>query len=478
MRLVALAVLCVLASPGVAMAQATSSMAFSQYLERVMDRNLDLAASRRDVTAAEARIQIGARLPDPTLTGGLISFDISHPTRTEQRHDVGTGGSPLLCSYPTGPAGTSVPCLTQLPTVMGLALDVPIELGDQQGRRMDVARVGVTQAGTGVEDTIRTLRGFAAGSWVDALASQLVLERLRQTLMSLERLVQMNEARVSAGAIGDVELVQSRVEQQMFRAQVHVAEGEVRAALVGLSAFMGADETPEPDFAPVGDLTIPPQSFLLAQLVDQAMQNRPDLRRIQLDIDRARATRSLAEAQRWGAIDVMSGWLYSFPGTDTQFGQTDYQAVSLMLSVPLPFRLLWHGEIDESIAMESAADARYAQARRRLEVEIRQALARYEASVQALALFDESVISDAQHVLDATRYQYEHGGTALISVLIAQRTLNDVYAAYHAALAAHAHALVDVETSAGIWDVDFGTTTPSGLTPHASPLGTTPAVTP
>lgn len=451
-----------------ASAQASATISFSQYLDRVLDRNLDLAATRRDVTAAEARVQIGARLPDPTLSGGLISFDISHPTRTERRTDTQAGDpSRPVCQY-TGAPGSPA-CVTQLPTVVGAALDVPIELGDQQGGRMDLARVGVTQAGTDVDDAIRTLRGQAGGYWVETLATQLDLERLRQTLASLEALVHMNQARVDAGAIGDVELVQSRVEAQMFRAQVLIGEGAASAALLGLAALLGADEDAAPTFAPVGDLGVAPHTFDLAQLVDEAMQNRPDLRRIQLDIDGARAARRLAEAQRWGSIDVMASWLYSVPGLDTQYGQTDYHAVGLMVAIPIPFRLFWHGEIDEANAMEQAADARYQQARQRLEVEIRQVLTRYEAAVQARALFDQSVIADAEHVLEATRYQYEHGGASLVAVLVAQRTVNEVYAAYIDALQVHAHALVDVETAAGIWDIDFDNSAGTGLPPAPTP---------
>lgn len=453
--LLALALAAAMASP--ATAQATPTIAFSQYLDRVMDRNLDLAATRRDVTAAQARVQIGARLPEPTISGGLLSFDVSHPTRTEQRTDRDANGD-YLCQYHTGAGGASVPCLAQLPTVVGLALDVPIELGDQQGARMDVARVGVTQAGTDVEDAIRMLRGQAGGYWTDALAAQLDLERLRQTLASLEALVAMNEARVEAGAIGDVELVQSRVETQMFRAQVLAAEGAARAAVLALGALLATDDL-DPTTQPTGDLAIESHTFALDDLVEQAMANRPDLERIQLDIDAARAARRLAEAERWGTIDVTASWLYSVPGTDTQYGQSDYHAVGLMLAIPIPFRLLWHGEIDEASAMEQAAEARFAQARQRLEVEIRQALTRYEAAVAARALFDQTVITDARHVLEATRYQYEHGGASLVAVLVAQRTVNEVYAAYIDAQQAHAHALVDLETAVGMWDVDFDSPT-------------------
>ncbi len=41
------------------------------------------------------------------------------------------------------------------------------------------------------------------------------------------------------------------------------------------------------------------------------------------------------------------------------------------------------------------------------------------------------------------------------TVLDAQRANNDVYLAYRAALNEHAKALIALEESAGIWDIDF-----------------------
>jgi outer membrane protein TolC len=45
--------------------------------------------------------------------------------------------------------------------------------------------------------------------------------------------------------------------------------------------------------------------------------------------------------------------------------------------------------------------------------------------------------------------------TSLLEVLEAQRVNNDIYIAYYAALNEQPKALVALEQSAGIWDIDF-----------------------
>jgi len=124
--------------------------------------------------------------------------------------------------------------------------------------------------------------------------------------------------------------------------------------------------------------------------------------------------------------------------------------------VPLPFaRAQYRGELDGAMAGRSQADRWVAAAELQVEVEVRQALARYQATVERLELYTAGILTDADEVLAATTYNYHHGGATLIEVLEAERTVNEVYLAYLQALADHAHALVGVELAMGTWDLRF-----------------------
>jgi outer membrane protein, heavy metal efflux system len=65
------------------------------------------------------------------------------------------------------------------------------------------------------------------------------------------------------------------------------------------------------------------------------------------------------------------------------------------------------------------------------------------------------LLQDADRVLEAKLYSYNRGAASLLEVLEARRANNDIYLAYYAALSEQAKALVALEQSAGIWDVNF-----------------------
>jgi outer membrane protein, heavy metal efflux system len=70
-------------------------------------------------------------------------------------------------------------------------------------------------------------------------------------------------------------------------------------------------------------------------------------------------------------------------------------------------------------------------------------------------LYTGGVLADAERVAEATFYSYQRGSATQLEVLDAERTVNEVYLAYFDALSEHAKALVAVEQSAGLWDINF-----------------------
>jgi len=133
------------------------------------------------------------------------------------------------------------------------------------------------------------------------------------------------------------------------------------------------------------------------------------------------------------------------PATDT---------IGATLSVPLPLaRRIYRGELDAATAAQGQAAAQLRTVELMVAVEVRQALARYQATVDRLKLYTGGILTNADKVLDSMTYNYVRGGATLLEVLEAQRTVDDVYLAYYQALTDHAHALVAVEQAAGIWDL-------------------------
>jgi cobalt-zinc-cadmium efflux system outer membrane protein len=393
-------------------------MAYEDFLAHVGSANLELAAQHLNVPIAEAQVSLARVFPEPTLSAGVASLDISK------------NGSP---------------------TVWDVGISQTFEIGGKRGWRVEVAKYGTAQAKSDLDDFFRTLRANATNDFIEALHTRLVLERKTQTQAAFARLVSVNAERLRAGDIGQVAYLQSRVEAQRFRAEVLAAEGDAENARLALGLRMGNSAGA---ISPAGSLHIPSRAFDVDVLVAKARMDRPDLASKRAALEVARAKVRLGHANRWEDVTLNFGYQYSAPGSGG-FAQPAFSAFNFGFSIPLPFARIYNGEVDAAVAGTTQATLQLRQAELAVEIEVRQALSSYQAAVRRVQLFTGGVLSDADHVAEATFYSYQRGGATLLEVLDAQRTVNEVYLDYFDALAQHAKTLVAVEESAGLWDIAF-----------------------
>ena len=155
-----------------------------------------------------------------------------------------------MCRSPTprsrSPTSTPNPTISggvgfagkQQATSYDLSLTQTILLGGKRGAHTDVARDQLAAAKAQLDDFLRTLRGTAATAYVDALHAEQTYVRKRRTSDDLDRLVVLNQRRVAAGDIGEIDLVQSRVDAAQFHAQLVAAANDVRASRLALTGLL------------------------------------------------------------------------------------------------------------------------------------------------------------------------------------------------------------------------------------------------
>jgi cobalt-zinc-cadmium efflux system outer membrane protein len=386
---------------------------FSDYLRRVLAANPDLQAARASMDVARAQIDVAKVFPDPELTVGLSQYDV-----TRQGN----------------------------PTQAGAQVSVPIELGGKRRARVAVAQSGLGAAGCDYEDAIRTLHGLAADAFVDALHARLVVAQKQDALSHLQRLVAVNERRLAAGDIAQVDFLQSRVEAQQYQAEVLDAQGELHAAEVAMAQLLGPEA--EPTFDVVGDLKSASVALDVPQLL-AAIDKRSDVRAAATRVQGAERQITSEEAKRVVDISLGAGWLHSFAaGRDEELKAADLVAASV--SVPLPFSLIYKGALAAARNTHRQTQSQLQATRARAQGELRKAIAHYQAAAGRVALYDRGTLSDSLSVLEKILYSYEHGDATLVEVLIAQRTASAVHLAYLDALADRAHALIAVGQAAGL----------------------------
>jgi cobalt-zinc-cadmium efflux system outer membrane protein len=395
-----------------------------EYLDLVARTNLDLAATRFNVTVAEAQISVAKVIPDPSVNVGPSS--------------VNALGAPVTVSV--GASET-------------------VELGGKRGARIAVAKQGKSLAEAQLNDFFETLRVSATNAFIDALAARQVLDRKRRTLESVEKLVSATEQRLRVGDVSATALWQVKVEAERFRSEVITAEGEVQVADYALEFFIGSEKTGVMGrLQPAGDLLVAPRTFDAEILVRDALERRTDLLVALRSEALAQAQVKVARANRWIDLSLGADWARTSAASGefaTVAPSLPFDSRGFSVGFPLPFSKLQHGELDAAKATAAQAEMQRQSVQRHVEIEVRQALARYEATRRSVAVYTGEILGNADRAVDATRYSYERGAARLIELLDAQRTVDDVYLSYIAAIADNSKALVALERASARWDIQF-----------------------
>jgi cobalt-zinc-cadmium efflux system outer membrane protein len=396
---------------------------FNEYVTEALRANLDLSVQRASIAVSQAAVTTASVTPDWSVDVGLPTVDLA-----------GQGN----------------------PTNFSTGVSVPIELGGKRGHRVKAAKADMATTNSDYDDAVRQLRATATSAFVEALSARAILQSKNKSLGQFDRIVTVNEERHRVGDIGEIELTQSRVERDQFKADVITAEADVYSADLVLGQKLGKPEKlaallPVPD----GTLEVAVRTFDVEQLVADALERRPDVISKQRAIKAADLRIELANVNLIPDLSVSGS--YSHTGTGTGgFSQPADNTLGASLSLNLPFSRLRHrGEVESARATRTQAEFQLRAAQLQAETDVRDGYSRYQAAVRRLELYRGGMLKDADRVLEARLYAYQRGGATLLEVIDAQRTSAEVYLAYSQALAEHAHALVTLELAAAIWDLTF-----------------------
>jgi cobalt-zinc-cadmium efflux system outer membrane protein len=396
---------------------------FNNYVAEVLRSNLDLSVQRANIAISQAGVTTASVTPDWSVDVGLPTVDLSNQ------------GNPT--NFSTG-------------------LNIPIELGGKRARRVRTAKADLATINSDYDDAVRQLRATATSAFLDALSARAILQSKNKSLSQFDRIVLVNEERLRVGDIGEIELAQSRVERDQFKADVITAQADVYSADLVLGQQLGKSEKLAAQLpVPEGTLEGPVRTFDVDQLVAAALERRPDVISKQRAIKTADLRIELANANLLPDLSVSGSYSHTATGTGG-FVQPADNTLGASLSVNLPFSRLRHrGELEAARATRTQAELQLRSTQLQVEQQVRDAYSRYQAAVQRLQLYRAGMLKDADRVLEARLYAYQRGGATLLEVIDAQRTSAEVYLAYSQALADHSKALVNLELVSAIWDVTF-----------------------
>ena len=388
-------------------------------VRRALSANAELAAVRLEIERSRARLRQAGLRPNPSLD-------------FEQQN--GVFNSP-------GERATSV------------GISIPLEIGGQRGRRIDLARAELEAAEAEVADRERRLAGEIRTAFAEALAGLRELE-VTQNLNSVDvETARIIEARVNEGESAPLELNLMRAEVDRLRARRSLVEGRLQASILRLKQLAGIppDQSlrlSEGLTAPV--LPEPPASFEVA--VEIALRNRPDLRLARLTEEVAKAGYRLARAQAAPQVTAFT----KYTDIRSSFDQTPVgplfdrdRLLSFGVSITLPILNRNQGAKAEAQLAITQAERRREFIESAVRADVAATYRRYEAAQASLQAYEQGVIARSTQNVRTVRAAYEAGAFRISELLAEQRRLIDSQREVTEALAERYRALADLQSALG-----------------------------
>jgi outer membrane protein, heavy metal efflux system len=314
---------------------------------------------------------------------------------------------------------------------------LPLELFGRRARRTEVAENKEEATQQSVADSERLLAGDVRMRFGQALGAI-------RDLMFVEQLLQVNRDflrlmgdRVREGAAPSLDADETRVEANRIETLRIDYQVKAEVALLALKETVGID--PEEVIRLKGVLEVAPQDYDQKQLLQLAMDHRPDLA-----FQRANemvANAELRSDQATGKPDasVFGG----YERLDSGFSQQAFDAAGNLspirqtfnhvvfgLNINLPVFNRNQGAIVGDKAAVQAAQRKIAAVNLNLRHEVAQNLIRFNGAQARVTVYRSGVRDQASHNLDVVRQTYSYGRTTLLEVIAEQRRYIDIETGY------------------------------------------------
>lgn len=389
------------------------------------ERGFDLLLAEVSVQQAQADRRAAAALPNPVLSGGIgRSF-----------------------GYPSSCAGCSDTYYTA--SVSDQAAIADLFVGKRRLRR-DAAQAALDAARAGKVDAERVLLFQVKQLYAQVVLSTLAVDFARLTRDNAQRTLDLVRVREHAGALSDADVARAETAELAAEQLVDVARQALVVARAQLGFLLGMRRGPPSFEIDVSALKfqVPPglDGQSAPALERLAWENRPDLRAVRLQAQRAQLNTALAQRQVFP--DIALSLQYSQEGR----GQNAIQPPTWVAGVTLPLPLLYQnqGEIARSRADQRGFEIQRARTEASISADISATLSAFELARARVQRMDGSLLAASHRARDLVQIQYEKGAASLLELLDAQRTYMATYSDYLDTLGDFWIAVFQLEQAVGV----------------------------
>lgn len=412
--------ICLLAGSIAAGAQQMKPLSYRQYMERVTAGNLEYAAERLNVDISDAEVIASKVFNDPNLS-------VSYFNNENNSLEMGEG--------------------------VEVELSKTFSFG-KRGANIALARSESELSRALLADYFRNLRADATVSYLEAL-KQYELYKVKQNAYdNIRQLAESDSVRFKLGKIMEIDAIQSRLEAGILKNELIQAETDLHNAFSNLNLLTGS-VAHDTLYIPEASLHLPPRDFVLADLISTASVNRADLVAALKNKEVASRALKVTRRERNTDVDLSIAVSKNARVRNEEAPAPPFTGVTAGIAIPLKFSNFNKGAVRAARFREQQAETQYQQALLQVQTEVMQAYRSCQSLMQQVGHYENGMLQAAREVIDGKVYSYNRGEVSLLEVLDAQRTFDDVQAQYIETLFNYSTALVELEKSAGVWDVEL-----------------------
>lgn len=370
-------------------------------LDRANRQNLDLATARLRRAVSQAGIRIAGQIPNPT-----INFTALRDTPHE-----------------------------------GLFFEQPLEIGGKRGRRIELAREGDFLSGIEIDSVARQVRRRVREGYHTAARARAFTGQQQRALDLARRIREIAQARFEAGEVAQLEVLQAGLEMARAETGQAVAQQREKVAFSELNLLLNEPAETSWELGPLEEL---PPAVTLADLVTRAQASNSELLHLAQEQKIEQRHRSLLEAERIPTVNLQLGTDFNSPGAG---GFRVGPRGQISLAVPIFSRN--QGEIAQSQATSRVLDSEVAAMRRALAGRVEAGYYEWSARQTEVDLYRGTLVPAAQRFEGLAEESYRAGRASLLTVLDAQRNVQQVEREYLDSLLALQMAFAALEEIVG-----------------------------
>lgn len=359
-------------------------------LNRLLQCNLDIVDSKRNIIANEANLTIAGQMQNPNLTIGIGSISPK----------LGVGSGPYFDKTIDN----------------SIRYEQLIERGNKRDLRKKSAESQLAASGEDVHDVERQQSINLLRAMVDLAAVDERINLLSQVVAIYEEALKSSSIRTEKGDLPPIDVQRQKIDANRAQIELRQAQTEAKSAQITLAKLLAWETRANLLKADPSILDIAPVNTSNFDL-----SSRADIKSAKLRVESAASQLDLAQALR--KSDITAGVQYDHWPTSNSNTNGTGDTISFTVGLPLTVNHSYEGEIARANSDYEAAKETLAHVEANAKIEWERMNADIASAETNLDILQKEQLPRAENVASTVELGYKKGALSLLELLDARRML-------------------------------------------------------